>query len=223
MAQTSLEKEARIVLATSSFFTHIFYPNKTKMQPTQNFRLSIKKFAFSLTLISGLTLNLTSEIALAGVATQSREISRIEWKNGEAMNCNNKGIESLTVGSNMQLTFYNLTVACLNSDEEKQADWVILGQISLLDNNGRENVFLQRFEPETENSGARPNLYSFAKFVIGYNCSLNERWECENYSSSIENNVLKTFGSQQLKLTNDLIPSGFNNLESSAYSTTNSR
>ena len=184
---------------------------------------SAKNVCFSLALIAGLTLNLTSEIALAGVGTQRRDITRIEWENGEPMNCNQKGVESLTIGSNMNLTFYYLTVACLEPEKEKQANWVILGQISFVYNNGRENVFLQRFEPETTNSGEQPNLYSFAKFVVGYNCSLNEAWECEEYSSSIENNVLKTFGSQQLELTNDLIPFEFSNLESSEYSTTNAR
>lgn len=193
------------------------------MQLIKNFRLSIKKLGLSLTLITGLSLSLTSEMALAGVGLQRREITRIEWEDGEPINCNDKGVESLTVGSNMHLTFYYLTVACLNPDREEEADWVILGQISFVYKNNRENVFLQRFDPETDNSGDRPNLYSFAKFAIGYNCRFNEGWECEEYSSSIENNVLKTFGPQELKSTNDSIPFGFSNLEPSEYSTTNAR
>lgn len=193
------------------------------MQPTKNLRLSIKKLGCYLPLMSGLIINLTSEIALAGVGTQRREITRIEWENGEPMNCDKKGIESLTIGSNMHLTFYDLTVVCFNPEGEKEADWVILGQISFVYKNSRENVFLQRLDPETDNSGEQPNLYSFAKFAIGYNCTFDRGWECQEYSPSIENNVLKTFAPQELKSTNDSIPSGFSNLESSEYSTTNAR
>lgn len=195
------------------------------MQPTKNFQLLIRQLSFSLTLIIGLTLNLTTttEIALAGVGTQKRAITKIEWESGEAMNCNGKGVEFLVTGSNMHATFYNLTVTCLNQNRENQADWVILGGINYVYKNNRENAFLQKFDPETQYSGERPNLYSFAKFVIGYNCNLTSGWECEEYSSSIENNVLKTFGSQQLKSTTDSFPFHFSNLESSAYYTTNAQ
>lgn len=195
------------------------------MQPTKNFQLSIKKLVFFLTLITGLTLNLTptTEIALAGVGTQKRTMTRIEWESGEPINCNGKGVEFLVTGSNMHSTFYQLAVACLNPNRENQADWVILGGISYVYKNNRSDVFLQKFDPETEHSGDQPNLYSFAKFVIGYNCSLNSQWECEEYSSTIENNVLKTFGSQQLKSTTDSFRSGFSNLAESAYYTTNAQ
>ncbi|MEB3280671.1 MAG: hypothetical protein VKK42_17295 [Lyngbya sp.] len=194
---------------------------------TKHFQLSILlKLSFSLSLITGLTLSLTptTEIALAGVGTQKRAITKIEWESGEPMNCNGKGVEFLVTGSNMHATFYNLTIACLNPNRENQADWVVLGGISYVYNNNRENAFLQEFNPETQHSGNQPNLYSFAKFVIGYNCSLNShQWECEKYSSSIENNVIKTFGSQQLKSTTDSIPFNFSNLELSAYHTTNAQ
>lgn len=196
------------------------------MQPTKNFKLSMRKLSFSLTLITGLTLNLTptAEIALAGVGTEKRAITRIEWESGEPMNCNGKGVEFLITGSNMHSTFYSLTVACLNQNRENQADWVILGGISYVYNNNRSDAFLQKFDPETQHSGNQPNLYSFAKFVIGYNCSLNShQWECKEYSSSVENNVIKTFGLQQLKSTTDSLPFGFSNLESSAYHTTNAQ
>ncbi|ERT09360.1 hypothetical protein M595_0777 [Lyngbya aestuarii BL J] len=195
------------------------------MQITKNFQLSIKTLSFSLTLIIGLILNLTTttKIVLAGVGWEQRAMTRIEWESGEPMNCNGKGVEFLVTGSNMHSTFYNLTVACLNQNRENQADWVILGGISYVYKNNRSDAFLQKFDPETQHSGERPNLYSFANFVIGYNCSLNRGWECEEYSSSIENNVLKTFGSQELKSTTDSFPFNFSNLAESAYTTTNAQ
>ncbi|NEQ77733.1 MAG: hypothetical protein F6K23_34810 [Okeania sp. SIO2C9] len=87
----------------------------------------VGKLSFSLTLIAGLTLNLTttSEIALAGTGWQKREITRIEWESGKALDCNGKGVEFLITGSNMHITFYRLAVACLNLSRQNQADWVI--------------------------------------------------------------------------------------------------
>ncbi|MEB3342845.1 hypothetical protein [Okeania sp.] len=47
------------------------------MQLTKNFLFSIRKLGFSVTTITGLVINLTTEIALAGTAWQKREITRI--------------------------------------------------------------------------------------------------------------------------------------------------
>ncbi len=85
-------------------------------------------------------------------------------------------------------------------------------------------IQVQRFRPETQNYGNKPNLYSYAKFVIGYNCIAKTGiWVCEKYSASIENNVLKTFGSQKLEYIQvGDIPFRFNeDVEGSAYITTN--
>jgi hypothetical protein len=206
------------------------------MQPTKNFLFFMRKLGISVTIITGLVINLTAKIALANVGWQKRETTRIEWEKGKTMNCNGKGVEFLITGSNMHSTFYNLAVACLNLNRKNQADWVILGGVSWVYQNGRKDAFIHRFPPRTRNSGAQPNLYSFAKFVIGYNCradnieivNFQSKWECEEYSSTIENNVLKTFGSQQLKenwpiKSTDYIPFKFSNLESSKHHTTNAQ
>ncbi|NER05018.1 MAG: hypothetical protein F6K17_21685, partial [Okeania sp. SIO3C4] len=161
---------------------------------------------------------------LAGTGWEKREITRIEWESGKTLDCNGKGVEFLITGSNMHITFYDLAVACLNPSRQNQADWVILGGVDFVSKNRRENAFIHRFPPRTRNLGGQPNLYSFAKFVIGYNCRVNSRqWECEQYSSTIENNVLKTFGSQQLKLTTDEFYFQFSNLDSSKHNTTNAQ
>jgi len=192
------------------------------MQPRKKFISAIKKICCSLTLITGLSLSVASERALANVNWSVREITRIGWESGEPMNCNGEGVEVLIVGSNMHSTFYRLAVACLTPNREEQADWVILGGISFVYNNRRENVFLQRSNPETNNSGDRPNLYSFAKFAIGYNCRiLDRKWQCQEYSDSINNNVLKVYGLQQLKMTTDYFSFRFGNLDESKYYITN--
>ncbi|NEQ74482.1 MAG: hypothetical protein F6K23_16435 [Okeania sp. SIO2C9] len=45
----------------------------------------------------------------------------------------------------------------------------------------------------------------------------------QQYSSTIENNVLKTFGSQQLKLTTDEFDFQFSNLDWSKHNITNAQ
>ncbi|MGD1716968.1 hypothetical protein [Dapis sp. BLCC M172] len=194
------------------------------MQLAKNLLFSIRKLGIYVTIITGLVINLTTEIALAGTSWQKREITRIEWEKGKTMNCNGEGVEFLITGSNMHRTFYSLAVACLNPTGQNQADWVILSGVDFVYKNGRQDAFIHRFPPKTQNSGGEPNLYSFAKFVIGYNCSFNSRqWQCEEYSSTIENNVLKTFGSQQLKSTIDEFSFLFSDLDSSKYQTTNAQ
>lgn len=197
------------------------------MQPTKKLLFSIRKLGIYLTIITGLVINLTTEIALAGVSLQKREITRIEWEKGKTMNCNGEGVEFLITGSNMHRTFYSLAIACLNPSVQNQADWVILSGVDFVYKNRRQDAFIHRFPPKTQNSGGEPNLYSFAKFVIGYNCGADKidtrQWICEEYSSTIENNVLKTFGSQQLKSTIDEIPFLFRDLEWSKYGTTNAQ
>ena len=200
-----------------------------KMSQTLNLLFLIRKLGISVTIITGLVINLTTKIALPIVGWEKREITRIEWEKGETMNCNSKGVEFLITGSNMHSTFYRLTIACLNLNKKNQADWVILGGIDWVYKNARKGAIVHRFPPRTQNSGNQPNLYSFTKFVIGYRCHtdlldsrLSSTWECEKYSSTIENNVLKTFGSQQLKVfSTKLIPFRFSNLEWSKYNTTN--
>lgn len=197
------------------------------MQSTKKFIHPIKNLGYALTIVTGLTLSLTSESALASIERQTREITRIEWESGEPMNCNGKGVDFFALGASLhpkysQIIFKNLAVACLENNQENQADWVILGGVTYVAQNNREGIFLERFNPETTNLGNQPNLYSFAKFVIGYNCRhLSGKWECQEYSSTIENNILKTFGLQELESSTGFIPFHFKDLESSEYHTTN--
>jgi hypothetical protein len=46
---------------------NIFYLKETKMQPTKNFLFFMRKLGISVTIITGLVINLTAKIALANV------------------------------------------------------------------------------------------------------------------------------------------------------------
>ena len=194
------------------------------MNLTKNVLLSIINTGFYFSLITVLNLHLNINIALAGGGGEIRKITRVEWESGEKMNCGGKGVEYLVTYANVHFMSRQSAIYCLSSNNKSQADWVILGGFDISAKPKNTPIQVQRFRPETQNSGNKPNLYSYAKFVIGYNCIAKTGiWVCEKYSASIENNVLKTFGSQKLEyIPVGDIPFRFNeDVEGSAYITTN--
>ncbi|MDJ1184469.1 hypothetical protein [Roseofilum casamattae] len=188
----------------------------------QKFQL-IKNVCVSLAAIVGFAVVCTHEQALAGADTRARQMTRVEWESGEAMNCNSRGVEYFVIASNVHFHLAQVSAACLTQSD--RADWVILGGISSVSQNRREGVFLERSLPKTNGSGNSPNIYSFARFTIGYDCILESRqWQCKEYSAPIENSLLKTFGSGELRSTNDSIALEFKDLKGAGhYHTTNRR
>ena len=122
----------------------------------QEFQL-IKNVCVSLAAIVGLAAISTPQKALAGADTLSRQMTRVEWENGEAMNCDGRGVEYFQIASNVNFHLARVSAACLTQSD--RADWVILGGISSVRENRREGVFLERSLPKTNGSGNSPNIY----------------------------------------------------------------